>query len=155
MVSFFSVGSGQNMPLTSRLIVVCPCDSTEGFGTPHRLCLAASPAQSGRCLRVAAAAKQGQPPSSTNDERKHGQIPASEAIHVISTKFEGDDIYGTYLTTLVYLMEGSNQIYDELAQEMFGKTSAEITNNWQANGELQEAYHAVRKVIPPALSITD
>ncbi len=76
--------------------------------------------------------------------------------YVVSAKFENDDTFQSYLNNLVYISEGFNQIYDERAREMFGKSWAEISNvDLKDNPDIKEQYHAVRKGLPRAISVAE
>jgi len=65
---------------------------------------------------------------------------------VVSAKYDEDDNYGDYLTNLAYIMEGFDQVYQERAQEMFGKDFYKLD---------KEQYNAVRKGVPKAISIAE
>ncbi|MFY0688981.1 MAG: biopolymer transporter ExbD [Cyclobacteriaceae bacterium] len=80
------------------------------------------------------------------------QVNEGSSNYVISAKFEDDDSYASYLTNLAQIHHGFNKIYDERAQELFGKSWVEISNNRQAN---KEQYSAVRKGIPRAISVAE
>lgn len=66
-----------------------------------------------------------------------------------------DDTYNEYLVSLFYIKEGFHQIYGERAQEMYGKSFSEISENRSANEKYGEMYDALRQGIPMALSIAE
>jgi biopolymer transport protein ExbD len=80
---------------------------------------------------------------------------ANERNYVVSAKFDDTDTYEVYLSNLLYIHEGFNQIYDERSQKLFGKRWWDIAYNLQSEGELREQYNAVRQGIPRAISIAE
>lgn len=84
-----------------------------------------------------------------------GQLAEQKSNYVVSARFSDDDIYNDYLVNLYYIKEGFHQIYDERAQEMYGKSFSEISENRSINEEYGEMYNALRQGIPMALSIAE
>lgn len=68
------------------------------------------------------------------------------STYVVSLKYDNEDTYGDYLTSLAYIQAGFDQIYQERALEMFGKDFYALK---------KEDYMAVRKGIPKAISIAE
>ncbi|CAN5339516.1 hypothetical protein BH23BAC1_BH23BAC1_07230 [soil metagenome] len=73
-------------------------------------------------------------------------IQKQSTDYVVSARFNDEDNYNDYLLNLVYLKEGFNQIYQERAQELFGKDYYNLDH---------DEYMAVRKGIPMAISIAE
>lgn len=76
----------------------------------------------------------------------NNHINKQSSDYVVSAKFMDDDIYGNYLLNLVYIKDAFNQIYQENAQEMYGK------NLFNLN---KDEFKNVRAGIPMAVSIGD
>ncbi|MEQ8469849.1 MAG: M56 family metallopeptidase [Marinoscillum sp.] len=72
--------------------------------------------------------------------------------YVVSYKPEDSDSYGDFFTNLFYINRGFDLIYDERAQELYGKDFYNI--NRKAPGGNEE-YMAVRQGIPRAISIAE
>lgn len=68
------------------------------------------------------------------------------SAYVVSARFDDDDTYNDYLVNLVYVKAGFNQLYQERAQEMFGRDYDSIG---------KEEFKAVREGIPMAISIAE
>ena len=72
--------------------------------------------------------------------------------YVVSARFDDDDTYNDYLVNLTYIQEAFNQIYQERAQQMFGKNFYDLDRK---DEEEREQYLAVRKNIPRAISVAE
>ncbi len=68
--------------------------------------------------------------------------------YVVSAGFDDDDTYNDYLVTLCHIQQAFDQIYQERAQEMFGKDFYTLEFG-------KSEYNAVRQDIPKAISIAD
>lgn len=79
-------------------------------------------------------------------------MAAGFSNYVVSVKFESDDSYDDYISSLFYVYRGFDQIYDERAQKMFGKSFYDLDKR-EPQGK--EMYDAVRKGIPRAISIAE
>lgn len=73
-------------------------------------------------------------------------VERESSAYVISAKHDDEDTYDSYLSNLVYVQEGFNQIYQERAQDMFGKDFYDLE---------KPEYRAVRGGIPRAISIAE
>ena len=76
--------------------------------------------------------------------KSHEQRESS--AYVISAKFDDADSYGNYLTNLVYVQEGFNQLYQERSVSLYGKDFYELE---------KPEYNAVRKGVPRAISVAE
>lgn len=89
-------------------------------------------------------------PDATNQKKVYDFVKthmAKQSVnYVVSAIFDEADVYGNYLVNLVYVMSGFNQIYEERAQEMFGKDYYSIG---------KEEFSAVREGVPMAISVAD
>lgn len=85
--------------------------------------------------------------------RSHIQRQSSD--YVVSATFGDDDIYGDYLRNLTYIQEGFNQIYDERAKKMYGKSFWELDKHRSSDAWSMEAYRTVRKGVPRAISVAE
>lgn len=85
--------------------------------------------------------------------RSHIQRQSSD--YVVSATFGDNDIYGDYLRNLTYIQEGFNQIYDERAKRMYGKSFWDLDKNRSTDAKSREAYLEVRKGIPRAISVAE
>lgn len=74
------------------------------------------------------------------------QVARNRSNYVICVKYEDEDTYGQYLTNLYFVNQGFNLIYQERAQELFGKDLFSLD---------KVDYTAARKGIPRAISIAD
>ncbi len=84
------------------------------------------------------------------------QLKSELPNYVVSVKFEDEDSFGTYFTNLYYVVRGFDELYEERAQELFGKSWSEIYNTDQkAYPSAKAEYDAVRKGIPRAISIAE
>lgn len=75
-----------------------------------------------------------------------GHMQKQSTNYVVSAAFNDNDTFNDYLSTVVSLKEGFNQIYLERAQEMFGKDLNDLN---------QEELKAVRAGVPMAISIAE
>ncbi|MEM9327825.1 MAG: M56 family metallopeptidase [Bacteroidota bacterium] len=75
--------------------------------------------------------------------------------YVVSAKYEDENTYGQYLSGIYYVHDAFNQIYNERAEAMFGKSWAEIRNKDRADATAKKEYDAVRKGIPRAISVAE
>ncbi|MEL6557851.1 MAG: M56 family metallopeptidase [Bacteroidota bacterium] len=66
--------------------------------------------------------------------------------YVVSAKFDDADTYGSYMTNLIYVQEGFNQLYQERSAAMFGKDFYELD---------KPEYNAVRKNVPRSISVAE
>ena len=82
--------------------------------------------------------------------RKH--IGMGSSNYVVSAKIGEDDTFGEYFTNLAYIQAGFNNIYQERAQQMFGKNFFDLD---KSNPEEKEQFLAVRKGIPRAISVAE
>lgn len=81
------------------------------------------------------------------------QREQQKSNYVVSAKFDDNDSFESYLANLQYIMEGFNRIYDERAQQLYGKSWWDIDRF--VDDENKAQYHAVRKGIPRAISISE
>lgn len=72
--------------------------------------------------------------------------------YVVSASIDDEDTYKDYLLNLVYIHNAFTKIYQERAQEMFGKNFYDLDKK---NKEEKEQYDAVRKGIPRAISVAE
>ncbi|MEM9339915.1 MAG: hypothetical protein AAGA66_14355, partial [Bacteroidota bacterium] len=72
--------------------------------------------------------------------------------YVVSVKFEDDDTFQDYLSGLFYVSMGFDQLYDERARSMFGKSFYDLD---KSDPEGKKQYHAVRENTPKAISIAE
>ena len=82
-------------------------------------------------------------------------IERQSSDYVVSAKYKDDDTFNDYLLNLTFIQEAFNQIYDERAQKMFGKSFGEMNIERSNNEEVKKQYMAVRKGVPKAISIAD
>lgn len=82
--------------------------------------------------------------------RKHMRKHSSN--YVVSATYQDDDTYNDYLLNLVHIHNAFTKIYQERAQEMFGKNFYDLDRK---NKTEKEQYHAVRKGIPRAISVAE
>ena len=82
-------------------------------------------------------------------------IEKESSNYVVSMRYADDDTFNDYLVNLIYLLEGFNQIYEERAQEMFGKSFWEINESRFTNEESKKQHIAVRKGVPKNISVAD
>jgi hypothetical protein len=75
--------------------------------------------------------------------------------YVVTASYEDNATFEEYLLSLYHLKEGFHQIYEERAQELYGKPFSEISQNRSSSEEYQAMYEAIRKNIPMAISIAE
>jgi hypothetical protein len=66
--------------------------------------------------------------------------------YVVSVRYVNGDKYSAYLSNLIYVKEGFNQIYQARSNKMFGKDYFDVT---------KDEFKAVRENVPMAISIAE
>lgn len=80
------------------------------------------------------------------------QMAKGKSNYVVSAKPEAGDTFNDYLVNLTYIQQGFNQIYQERAQELFGKNFYDLDTK---NPLEKEQYDKVRNGIPRAISVAE
>lgn len=73
--------------------------------------------------------------------------------YVFELKYKDDDTYQKYLSNLQSLKQGFYDIYEERAQELYGKSFAEIAKKRPYDEVAKQQYAEVRKGIPMSISV--
>jgi len=99
----------------------------------------------------------GESASAANQTRVYdfvmNEINQGNSNYVVSANFSDDASYQDYLANLHYVQEGFYKIYNERALRMFGKSYSEVHS--ASDPESKQAYQAIRKGVPMAISLAD
>ncbi|MEO9870861.1 M56 family metallopeptidase [Ekhidna sp.] len=76
-----------------------------------------------------------------------------KSAFVVRGRYEDDDTYEEYLTSLNSMKQGYYDYYEEKAQELYGKSFYDINRAQKTSEKAKQQYREVRRGVPMAISI--